>query len=346
MKNIALKNIIVPTKLTSNNGVEIEDLVYLDSIEELSEMNSSPEQLKISATDWAQGIQYCDIERRTVGLDSLRSHIPVRNNNPVDYLLRSTSSNNGFHSVNTNGELETAGHGFSPLSTQLDVQSVVDAQKSGALKINRVAGAKGRELYHTIEFGEYPNSHVGPLLNAKLTALLDRRKLTPTGKVHTVQVGAGNARYGFPEFEYRGEKYTFLVERYSVVKRVHDEGKVLEEETRERIHWYKVEPMTWVVRNWKDLPKEINPDGNGTANTVSLRTEKAVMYWRAASNIFEGVNWENCPARAYLNGLTTDEVQPENKWQNTSAQNFIDQALSQEIGFDLEKNKKPESQPE
>ena len=34
MKNIALKNIIVPTKLTSNNGEEIEDLVYLDSIEE------------------------------------------------------------------------------------------------------------------------------------------------------------------------------------------------------------------------------------------------------------------------------------------------------------------------
>lgn len=320
MKKVNLYDFIVPTKNKNpKTGVETEDLIYVDS--KLDERAGF-------ATDWALGIKFCTNEgRKFTPFDSLRSHIPVGKNKPAEMI----------DSINYYGnEL-----GFSPLCTQLDAQMVIEAQKSeNNFKIVPEKNRHTGKVNNVIEFGSYPNSHVGPILNSKLTALWEKNKLVPTGKEHACCVRPDRS-FGFPEFEYKGEKFTFLVERYSVVnvKDIDNEGKIRKEEQKERLHWYRVEPIQWEIENWDELPKQINPNGTGEAKTIKISTKESVMYWDLQTT-FNPLNWEESPARAYLN-LVPDDKNPENKPEKI----FLSQALDAQINLERSEEKETGNQP-
>lgn len=200
-------------------------------------------------------------------------------------------------------DLSNRGIGLRP-SLHLDIPSIISAQKEfpNHFKINAVTDPSGNELYHTIEFGEYPKSYVGNEMNKKLNKTvfshryksseltLENRlvKATRTDKKYLKNERIhSNCDYNGPpfsyEYEFRGQKYVYVKVDYN-----HDgfESKVqvgdnYYEEYRpkfidRRFIWIKVEPIVWIIKNWDDLPTALNPNGNGTASYIDIKTEEVI----------------------------------------------------------------------
>ncbi len=80
-------------------------------------------------------------------------------------------------------------------------------------------------------------------------------------------------------------------------------------------YWLDVEPIVWEILNWNDLPKEINPEGNGRAAVIKLRTQKALL-GGMPFNINQEQNdanlWQNSTLRGYLNGYNMQSIKNQN----------------------------------
>lgn len=78
------------------------------------------------------------------------------------------------------------------------------------------------------------------------------------------------------------------------------------------IRWAKVEPISFVIKNWDEMPKSINPKGNGRAKYFDLRAEEAIT-----SNIpfypngvdLNGAMWQNSSIRGFFNGIDVRNIQ-------------------------------------
>ena len=75
--------------------------------------------------------------------------------------------------------------------------------------------------------------------------------------------------------------------------------------------WVRVEPIVWKIQNWSELPKEINPNGNGVAEYIELVTEQAII---AGMNFYPTEDdenaelWQNSTIRGYLNGINVNNI--------------------------------------
>jgi len=168
--------------------------------------------------------------------------------------------------------------------------------------------------YHTIEFGEYPKSFVGEKLNNKLNNLLKTNSIQPTGKEYGVleempliskMVGTLNKEYVF-----NGEKFVKVEAKINEVdeKFINDEHVI---NYAGRDIWFRVEPIQWIITNWDDLSKQINPNGSGKSKCINLISKDIISTGVSFSNnplLSDNSFWANSPIRAYLNGINTNHI--------------------------------------
>ncbi len=194
------------------------------------------------------------------------------------------------------------------------------------------------KAYYTLKLGEYPQTTVNKDLNITLENLYNygdiKNKLHPTGRWFTVN---GNMLWkNFspkhnPEFIYNEERYIRLSEQPI--------GSVSDDEELRDKNWVKVEPIKFVIRNWKDLPKSINPEGAGTSEHFDLKTEHAILsgipYYPNLSEHFGGL-WQNSSIRGFLNGINVNNVKTNANPELTTTKggnfegenNFLNEALN------------------
>ena len=350
---IDLKSFIVPTKLENtddegnhDNSFATKDLIYLDSYPDVK--NLSKDEISVYPTDyavmngcWRYGLvkkKSCEVWLRTakyinavIILDS--EGIPGRRYIESDFLA------------------------ICP-ALRLDLSKVVSARNSSQdiFKINAVANKNGRVLYHTIEFGEYPKSYVGEMKNKELEKLFSENKLVKTSKSYTGYMNYEDECFGefasHPEFEHEGQKYVRVITEKGDDECQFSDGTIAPESGIPL--WVKVEPITWKIRNWDEMPRSINPQGTGSANFISVRAENGITsgipFYNDINNFNKNCSlWQNSPIRAYLNGYDLyQEIDGGNGKKDFKAEmnfdftknNFLNEAFSNEKVFIQPKIKK------
>lgn len=354
MANIDLKNYIIPTILsntdvkqnTGDDRFDTTDLIFLDSCDEIKAYNKiSP----VSVTDWAlaNGAFYEGGRYTLTGKKGL-----------TVYWLRSAVKNNGTSSISGadvmtyskifptddciwNGCVSHSSNTLCPV-LRLDLLSVISARHAShdSFKIDTAKTSSGAELYHTIEFGEYPKTYVGKNLNKELERAYRHGDSMPTGKQYTGRVNAYGEIIYHDEYEYRGQKYVrVLVDNNQLDIRYADKTKLKDKS----YVWIKVEPITWEIRNWNDMPRSINPSGNESAKFIDVRTEEAIACLCFYPNEFDknASLWQNSTIRGYLNGYNVNNIKT-NGNPNYAAQkggNFVNQNfLNEAMNFSIEHN--------
>jgi hypothetical protein len=252
----------------------------------------------------------------------------------------------------------------------LDINAVIQARKESDenFKIYPVQYDDG-QIYYVMEAGEFPrNEYVGRWYNEKFETHLEDEKsnvLLPTGR----KCLGGIAKNGDPiwcdEYKYCGEGYVRTMlnrgnynpeEQSSTIEgdagsgllsvfakllgKSADTDKWNQFPTNAREPqwvWIKKEPLRWIIRNWDDMPKQINPNGNGNAGYIDLRTEEGIV------NLpFGSMHWQSSPIRAYCNGYTREQMQnngnPQMFLSSTKIPDFTQQNfMSFVFGSDMSK---------
>lgn len=234
-------------------------------------------------------------------------------------------------------------------STQLDIEKMIKAQKEMSDPFKIEGGDSGQ-----LNFGEYPQSYVGTQTNADMENAFRRGQVKQTNKKYLLgyHMDSSNEKlvtdYTW-EWEYEGEKYVrILCENYNEGASFKNGDDIPE---AQKPCWVKVEPITWKIRNWNDLPKELNPNGNGTAKVIDIQTKDAIacdIPFYPISDDNHNNLWQNSTIRGYLNGIDVRNIKtngnPEFGASNGGdfrGQGFIKEAgLDRELDMALNKNNK------
>lgn len=175
----------------------------------------------------------------------------------------------------------------------------------------------GKTIYHTLQIGEYPKTKVGEDLSRILESLYHGGKIQEgivcTGRWYSSNGKKGNhkdyAGKHSPEFEYQGQRYVRVVSNP-----IAEENRYLDGTTSGKkgtIKWVKVEPISFVIRNWDEMPKSINPKGNGKADYFDLRSEEAItsnISFYPDENDPNSAMWQNSSVRGFLNGIDVRNI--------------------------------------
>ena len=341
MAKIDLKNFIIPTTLSNTDAdqnmgdsrFDTRDLVFLDSADEIRAYNEDREQRRSSVTDWAlvNGAFHKWQRYTLTGKEGVANH-----------WLRSANSKYRTNVVGNDGDLYNKYVKDNRITLcpalRLNLSSVISARSASGdiFKIGTVENSSGSELYHTIEFGEYPKTYVGNRVNEELEkAYYDGdRFLKSTGKKYLGHVNSDSKQVCHEEFEYRGQKYV----RVNI--KLCEDGNFYADKTKipedGNWAWIKVEPITWKIRNWDEMPRQINPRGNGSAKFIDVRTEEAIacLPFYPNDNDSNISFWQNSTVRGYLNGINVNNIRTNGNIDYTapnggdfSAQNFLMEAL-------------------
>ena len=358
MSKINLKDYIVPARLynTDNNGnygdgrFDTIDLIFLEAAEirtydGVRMYNGPVEQHKTSPTDYAlvngalQSWPDYKTDKKGQAITWLRS---------ADFFGVKVFDPNGYCNFK---DVDTRNVSLRPV-LHINLSSVISARSASRdlFKIGTVKNDNGDELYHTIEFGEYPKTYVGEKLNAELEKAymcLDAGYIKPTGKKYTGHINNDNKVIYHNEYEYRGQKYVRVKVKSNADKNFYSDGtKILDRKWA----WIKVEPIVWEIRNWDSLPEEINPNGDGSAEYmeeyIEVRTEEAIACLPFYPNL-EDENtlfWQNSLVRGYLNGINVNNISTNGNLDYTAPnggnflhQNFLTEALDLSMVYSLTK---------
>ncbi len=192
----------------------------------------------------------------------------------------------------------------------LDLESFISAHAQSAVRIgSKHLGSKhylGDICFHTATIGlEFPKTYVGEILDKKLTSLKNNGQLRKTGAKYTGFMRDDRSFVQNEEYEYNGERYVLIeVKKDECNKYNRLENHKICPETGEYA-WAKVEPILFQIQNWDDLPRSINPEGNGSAKFVEMETEEGIISglpFYPKSGKSEFAMWQNSLDRAYLNG--------------------------------------------
>ncbi len=163
--------------------------------------------------------------------------------------------------------------------------------------------------------GEYINHAVSEQESIELENLYNNGQLKPelkcSGRLFLTN-GQHECEKNFltrqnPEFEYKGERYVRVVSWVYILENgnnIRQTGKV---------KWVKVEPITFEITNWDDLPSSINPKGKrfGAAKTLEVETEECVMSgipFHPDWNSSNCAMWQNSLVRVFLNSGKSEEL--------------------------------------
>jgi len=334
-----IKELIEPTDLSNTDEYQnpgdasfnTKDLIFLDSYyDEVLERDESREARRISPTDWALANgAYQDRDRVTSSGKKgtcwtwLRSALSDYKTNVID---RYGDRNDCY--------VETKGVAVSP-ALRLNLATFLSARNSLATSFKKNVTKDGK-IKVTMELGFYPKNYAGEKINKEL----EKIKVETLNKINKKYLGRiesnGDASY-FSVYEYKGKKYVRAkIKSYSDENCFFDGSKVKGGD----FAWFKIEPIVWEIRNWEDLPRSINPNGNGTAKFVDLKTEEGIMTLPFYINDRDknvSSMWQNSIIRAQLNGYDLhEEIRKGNGNKNYMAPNnynfkgkgFIEEAFS------------------
>lgn len=165
---------------------------------------------------------------------------------------------------------------------------------------------------YVLSLGEYPQSFVGKELNDELDDSLNNKTINPTGKKYSGKyIWSDNYKNKkcFEEnleYKYNGERYVKVdISSYSGAEL--SDGHAYSRENEQHL-WVKVEPIRWVIENWKDLPKDVNPSGTGKATTMKLQTEECIIAGVPICKEDNESVWKNSLLRNYLNNYFLKEA--------------------------------------
>lgn len=363
MSKVNLTRFIIPVKLDNldecqrpgDKSFQTEDLVYIESSDELSKFLEKGENAIQYPTDYA------------IMNGALISSVDCGDKNKKSCLiwLRDAASDYDAYMLDTDGHFcEEAV--FSEEITlcpalHLNLSSIISERKrhSDFFKISEIK-TKGSGKYHTIEFGEYPKTYVGDRKNKELEKLYSLKRLGLTGKTYTGRIDNDGKITSHSEFEYEGQKYVrVLTETYDNDSEYSDGTKASEDGT---YLWAKVEPIVWKIKNWDEMPTSINPEGNGKAKFIDVRTDEAIIsgipfypYDEDLYSYDDDENysmWQNSTIRGYLNGINVNNIKTNGNTKYTTPNggnfrgknNFLAEALNIELSKTLEDGRETDAE--
>ena len=302
-----LKDFIVRTRLdntdenqkTGNSAFDTQDFVFFETYDEVKGIDS--DKCYVYASDYAvMNGAFLGGERKG-----------PKDRQSTWYWLRSASSKSSVYSVEDDGSLSTysadeKSAGLCP-ALHLNLSSVISARSASSdFKIESFKDKSGKILYYTIEFGSYPQDKAKN--SGELERLFNAHKLTPTGKTYTGYMKEDGSFQQNQEFEYGGKKYVRVIsKKYDNDSEYKDKTKAPEDGTP---MWAEVQPIKWKIKNWDELPRSINPNGNGTAKTIYVKSEEGIMSgipFYPEYGETEYTMWQNSPLRAIFNGYDLQE---------------------------------------
>lgn len=193
-----------------------------------------------------------------------------------------------------------------------------ESEELEQLDIREVKDTEGKVIYHTLQLGEYVKTKVDEDLSRTLELLYHGGKIQEgilcTGRWYSSNGQKENhkdyAGKHNPEFEYQGERYVRVVSYPHVVEDIYSDGTLVGKVGT--IRWAKVKPISFVIKNWDEMPQSINPSGNGRAKYFDLRAEEAII-----SNIpfypneedQNSTMWQNSSVRGFFNGIDVRNIQ-------------------------------------
>lgn len=213
--------------------------------------------------------------------------------------------------------------------------------------IKEVKDKNGKIIYHTLQLGEYPKTIVNQDISRLLEGEYNNGKLKGDIKATGRWFSANgqtrkylkyNGRHN-PEFEYNGKKYV-RVALNPFISGLHEKP---EKNEKNIIKWLTVEPISFIIKNWDEMPKEINPNGNGRAQYFDLKSEEAIISnIPFHSSMLEEYNelWQNSSIRGFLNGINVENIiengNPE--YSAKSGGNYEGETNFLNEAFNLERN--------
>lgn len=203
----------------------------------------------------------------------------------VDYMLRM--------------DCEASGNGIVP-SAHFNLNAVLEAKSelTNFGNIKEVKSGAGATVFHAIELGYYPKSVVKESENFESAFQNNPQDFVPTGKKYN---GFNNKNGDNIEFSYQNNLYV-RAENHGY-EYLDTRNKGFTKYPYDHI-WFKVEPISWEILNWDEMPKEINPDGKGTAQFIDAQAENIIMQTPYISNNSEyGWMYQNSTARCFLNSI-------------------------------------------
>lgn len=195
------------------------------------------------------------------------------------------------------------------MEAKLDIDKVLKAREVSNLFRVKTIKENDKEL-HAIEMGEYPNEFASKSLNKELENEYQKGKLVASGKKY---VGSCKSAMT-PKFS-RNEEFVYNGEKY--VRVSGDEPSYI-----------KVTPLRWVVENWDEMPKDINPKGNGSAESMVVQTMQAVMsgvpYSSNFNNSKDGVDYSQSMLKVFADRFAKESLSSEISIKKTKGQATID----------------------
>lgn len=302
------KDVVLKTRLRNtdekyvagNPEFDTRDYLFFETYDEVKGLN--PRTRCVQASDYAvmNGVLQGGI-RMGASCKQTSAHY-----------LRTANSDRSVVRIETDGDLsicypDRRSIGLCP-SLRLNLSSVISARKepSNDFEIEPVKDKYENVLYHVIEFGTYPQDHAKN--SDQLEELFKAKKLTPTGKVYVGYMKKDGTFQQNKEFEYLGKKYV------RVISNKHDNYSKYGDNTPVpeigEPAWAEVQPIRWKIKNWEELPKALNPNGDGTAKSIYVKAEEALLSGIPFFPTFGEKNqtmWQNSPLRAIFNGYDLSE---------------------------------------
>jgi len=328
------KKYLLPTNIEDKvfTKNELTDYMYCDSYLEMLQSKKGIDFYKSSPTDYClannatQSEIITTLEGKPVAQQWLR--VPYT----IDMVEKfSTFGDAMGASVDTNNVMVCP-------CTRLDIDTIIKHREISDknFPIRTVKDKNGKVLYYTISFGNFPKNYVGDEKNKELEIRYCTGQVKPTGKKYTSRVNVcGQIEYS-DEYEYFGKKYVRVLNKQNLQANFNNGAAVKDG----KYSWIEVEPITWKILNWKDMPSSINPAGNGKAEDIKVRSEYGlvVLPFYPIKSHENSIYWQNSTIRGYLNGYNVNSIQ-ENGNKEMSAQsggdfrglqNFLQES---EVGF-------------
>lgn len=334
MKRVDLRSRIVPTTIENtddsqemgNKKFNTTDLIYLASYNDLFDGQKTDQERKTSATDYA----------KMNNAYTYNSYRTLTGQQTTDVCLRSASNRWNVYYVYGDGDwinrfCSSRDLGLCPslhyhLPSNISARSArrFSKKKQDRLKdendefnIREVKDTNGEIVYHTLQIGEYTKTKVNENLSQTLETLYHGGKLkediTCTGRWYSCNGQKENykdyAGKHSPEFEYQGNRYARVISYPNDEETEYSDG--VEAGKEGTVRWTKIEPISFKILNWDEMPKSINPKGNGKAKYFDLIAEEAII-----SNIpfypdehdQNSTMWQNSTPRGFLNGIDVRNI--------------------------------------
>ncbi len=332
MKREDLRKNIIPTTIgntdasqeNGNKKFDTTDLIWIDSVEEQFNNNCPDEQRRVSASDYAiMNYAYVSNRHRTdKGAPTAWLHLRSAWSKEMRYCM----DNEGKQTLSY---VHDTSCGLCPC---LHYKIPSDPTARTKLKIREVKDKDGNVIDHTLHIGEY----AGKKASEKLSTILENlyhggkpeKELIATGLWYSENGSEKQKEYAgkhSPIFKYKRTSYARVISN-PCQEEINYYSDGIECGEAGTVRWAKVEPIPCIIKNWEEMPKEINPNGNGKAEFFDLRMAQVVIANFPFYPIYHDDNssmWQNSTPRGFLNGIDVrnitsngnSEFSAKNRWR-------------------------------